>query len=131
MIETAAIRQTNVTVLRTQSGGDINVPKTTAHGTTGIVAEGAAVAEADPTFAAVTLQAFKYGVMIQVSTELINDSGVDLVGYLARQAGRAIGNASGGHFITGDGSSKPNGALTTSTLGVTGGTGQSGGTSHR
>ena len=35
MIETAAIRQTNVTVLRTESGGDINVPKTTAHGTAG------------------------------------------------------------------------------------------------
>ena len=39
------------------------MPKTTAHGTAAIVAEGAAVAEADPTFAAVTLQAHKYGVM--------------------------------------------------------------------
>ena len=126
MIETAAIRQTNVTVLRTQSGGDINVPTTTAHGTAALVAEGVAVSEADPTFTAVTLQAFKYGVMIQVSSELINDSGVDLVGYLARQAGRAIGNASGKDFITGDGSAKPNGVLSTSILGVTGGTGQSG-----
>ena len=126
MIETAVIRQTNVTVLRTESGGDINVPKTTAHGTAALVAEGATITEADPTFAAVTLQAFKYAVMIQVSTELINDSGVDLVGYLARQAGRAIGNASGGHFITGDGSEKPNGIVTKSTLGVTGGTGQTG-----
>ena len=126
MIESAAIRQTNVTVLRTESGEDINVPKTTAHGTAGIVAEGAAITESDLTFATITLQGFKYGVVIQVSTELIDDSGVDLVGYLARQAGRAIGNASGAHFITGDGSDKPNGVVTGSTVGVTGGTGQSG-----
>ena len=123
MTESAAIRQTNVTVLRTESGEDINVPKTTAHGTAGIVAEGAAITESDPTFATITLQAFKYGVVTQVSTELIDDSGVDLVGYLARQAGRAIGNASGAHFITGDGSDKPNGVVTGSTLGVTGATG--------
>ena len=62
----------------------------------------------------------------RAAAELIDDSGVDLVGYLARQAGRAIGNASGAHFITGDGSSKPNGVVTASTLGVTGASGQSG-----
>ena len=78
MIETAAIRQTNVTVLRTESGEDINVPKTTAHGTAGIVAEGAAISENDPTFATITLQAFKYGVVTQVSTELKHHRGVVL-----------------------------------------------------
>ena len=115
-----------MTVLRTQSGEDINVPKTTAHGTAGIIAEGAVISESDPTFAAVTMQAFKYGVVTQASTEPIEDSGVDLVGYLARQAGRAIGNASGADFVTGDGSAKPNGIVTGSIKGVTGATGQSG-----
>jgi HK97 family phage major capsid protein len=65
--------------------------------------------------------------MIQVSRELLTDTGVDLEGYLAMQAGRALGNAFGAHAITGDGSSKPRGVVTDATVGKTGLTGDSGG----
>lgn len=126
MIETSAIRQTRVTVLSTNSGEDLQVPKTTAHSTASLVSEAAAISESDPTFGQVTLGAFKYALLIQTSRELLEDTGVDLTGYLAAQAGRAIGNASGAHFATGDGSAKPNGIATAATAGVTGGTGQSG-----
>lgn len=119
MIEVSAIRQTNATILTTATGEALQVPKTTAHGTAAIVAEGGAIAEADPTFGQVTLDAYKYGILIQISHELMKDTAVDLNGYLARQAGRALGNASGTHFVTGDGSSKPNGVVTASTLGKT------------
>ena len=40
----------------------------------------------------VTLSAYKFGIMLQVARELIDDTAVDLLGYLAMQAGRAIGN---------------------------------------
>lgn len=126
MIETSAIRQTRVSVLTTASGEDMQFPKTTAHSTASLIGEGSAISESDPTFGQVTLGAFKYALLIQTSRELLEDTAVDLTGYLARQAGRAIGNASGAHFATGDGSSKPNGIVTASTAGVTGGTGQSG-----
>jgi HK97 family phage major capsid protein len=126
MIETSAIRRTNVTIFTTQSGEDLQVPKTTSHSTAAIVAEAAAISESDPAFGQVTLEAYKYGGLIQVSSELLNDSGVDLVGYLARQAGRAIGNASGAHFVTGTGTNQPRGAVTASSLGVTGGAGVAG-----
>lgn len=119
MIETAAIRQTNVTVLTTATGEALQIPKTTAHGTAALVAEGAAIPENDPTFGQVTLDAYKYGVMIQVSHELMNDTAVDLSGYIARQAGRALGNVSGADFITGNGTNKPNGVVTAATLGKT------------
>lgn len=119
MIEVSAVRQTNATVLTTSTGEALQIPKTTAHGSAAIVAEGGAIAESDPTFGQVTLDAYKYGVLIQVAHELLNDTAVDLMGYLARQAGRALGNASGAHFVTGDGSSKPNGVVTASSLGKT------------
>ena len=49
MVESAAIRQTNATVLRTESGENISVPKTTAHGSAALVAEGGTITESDPT----------------------------------------------------------------------------------
>lgn len=120
MIDVSAIRQTNVTVVTTDSGEALQVPKTTAHSSAALIAEAGSITESDPAFGMVTLDAFKYALAIQVSSELEQDTGVDLAGYLAMQAGRALGNASGAHFVTGDGSSKPNGVVTASTLGVTG-----------
>jgi HK97 family phage major capsid protein len=123
LIETASVMQAGATVLQTTSGESIQVPKTTAHSAAAIVTEGAAIAASDPTFGQITLGAYKYGLLIQVSRELIADTGVDLEGYLSMQAGRAIGNAFGAHAITGTGTSQPRGIVTDATLGVTGGTG--------
>lgn len=120
LIETSAILQAGATVLNTASGEVIQVPKTTAHSSGGIVTEAAAITESDPAFGQVSLGAYKYGTLIQVSRELLTDTGVDLEGYLAMQAGRALGNAFGAHCITGDGSSKPRGVLTDASAGATG-----------
>src|SRR5215207_208408 len=105
LIENAAILQLGATVLQTSSGESLQVPKTTAHSNAAIVTEGAPIAVSDPAFGQITLGAYKYGLLIQVSRELIADTGVDLDGYLSMQAGRAIGNAFGGHAITGTGTS--------------------------
>lgn len=126
LIETAAILQAGATVMQTGGGESIQVPKTTAHSSAAIVTEGSAIAASDPTFGQITLGAYKYGLLIQVSRELINDTGADLEGYLSMQAGRALGNAFGAHAITGTGTGQPRGIVTDATLGVTGGTGVSG-----
>jgi HK97 family phage major capsid protein len=123
LIETSAILQAGATVLNTGSGETIQVPKTLTHSSAAIVTEGSAIGESDPTFGQISLGAFKYGTLIQVSRELLNDNGVDLEGYLAMQAGRALGNAFGAHAVTGDGSAKPRGIVTDATVGVTGPTG--------
>lgn len=120
LIETSAMLQTGVTVLNTGSGESIQVPKTTAHSTATIIAEAAAITESDPVFGQLTLGAFKYAVMIQVSRELVEDTGVDLEGYLAMQAGRAIGNAFGAHLVTGTGTAQPRGVIVDAGAGVTG-----------
>ena len=126
LIETAAIMQAGPTVLQTGGGESIQIPKTTAHSTAAIVTEGAAIAASDPTFGQITLGAYKYGLLIQVSRELIQDTGADLEGYLSMQAGRALGNAFGAHAITGTGTGQPRGIVTDATLGVTTGTGVAG-----
>lgn len=126
LIEVSGVMMAGPTVLNTSSGESIEVPVTTAHSTAALVAEAAAISESDPAFAKRTLGAYKYGVLLQASSELLSDTGVDLEGYLAMQAGRALGNAFGVHAITGDGSSKPTGIVTSASTGVTGGTGVAG-----
>ncbi|MHC3474691.1 phage major capsid protein [Streptomyces sp. 7R007] len=126
LIEVSAIMQAGATILNTNSGEVIQVPKTTAHSTAAIVTEGSPIGASDPAFGQVPLGAYKYGTLIQVSRELLDDTGVDLEGYLAMQAGRALGNAFGAHAITGTGTSQPRGVVTDATLGVTGGTGVTG-----
>lgn len=126
LIETASIMQAGPQMVTTGSGENFQVPKTTAHSAAAIVTEGAPIGASDPAFGQVTLGAFKYGLLIQVSRELINDTGVDLEGYLSMQAGRALGNAFGAHAITGSGTGQPRGIVTDATLGVTGGVGVAG-----
>lgn len=126
LIESSAILAAGATVLNTAAGENLEVPVTTAFSTAALTAEAAAIAESDPAFAKRTLGAFKYGVLIQVSRELVDDTVVDLLGFLARQAGRAVGNAYGTDLVVGNGSNKPAGLMSLTTLGVTGGTGVAG-----
>ncbi|MGW1762763.1 phage major capsid protein [Streptomyces sp. NPDC002073] len=128
MIEVSGVLQTDPTWLRTATGEQMQIPKTTAHS----APSGAPVAEAgplpsnDPTFGQVPLDTYKYGILLQISHELLNDTSVDLAGYLARQAGRALGNWFGAHLVTGSGTNQPNGVVTAATVGKTGAAGAGG-----
>lgn len=131
LIEVSGIMQCGPTVLNTGGGEQLQVPKTTAHSLATPSANPASAGQAatlptsDPAFSMTTLSAYKYGVMLQVARELIDDTAVDLLGYLAMQAGRGIGNNFGYQLVNGTGSGQPTGLLTgtvTSSPGVTGAT---------
>jgi HK97 family phage major capsid protein len=124
MIEAAAVRQTGATILTTSSGENLLVPKTTGHGAAVLVTEANALSESDPVFDQVTLSAYKFGQLIQLSTELIQDTAIDLLGYIARAAGLALGTVTGTYFVTGTGTSQPQGVANSPTVGKTGTTGQ-------
>ncbi|MFL4908493.1 phage major capsid protein [Streptomyces sp. MMS24-I2-30] len=126
LIEVSGLMMAGPTVLNTASGETIEIPVTTAHSSAALTAEAAPLAESDPTFAKRTLGAYKYGVLLQASSELLTDTAVDPEGYLSMQAGRALGNAFGAHAITGTGSSQPTGVITSASTGKTGGTGAAG-----
>jgi len=125
LIETAQLMN-YVTVITTDGGNPIVFPTTTAHSSAALIAENTTITESDPAFTSRTLSSYKYAVAFQAPTELLDDTGVDLEGYLAMQAGRAVGNTLGAHLMTGTGSSQPAGLITGASLGVTGGTGVAG-----
>jgi HK97 family phage major capsid protein len=76
MVETSAVLNAGATLVTTSTGEDLRIPRSTANGSAGIVAEAAAIPESDPTLGIVTLGAYKYGLLIQVSSEMAQDTSV-------------------------------------------------------
>ena len=115
------------TVLNTSGGENLQIPSQSGFSTATIVGQGSTVATSEPTFNAfVTLGAYKFSALAQLSRELILDSGVDIIGFLAGQFGNAFGNAIGDKVVNGTGTVEPTGFLTAAATGVTGSTGVSG-----
>ena len=109
------------TVLRTAGGENLQIPSQAGWSTAAITGEGTAINESDPTFNSfITLSAYKYSFLIQVSRELIEDSGVDILSFLATQTGNALGFKVNADLTTGDGSSKPKGVVAAAGSGVLG-----------
>jgi HK97 family phage major capsid protein len=127
LIEVSGVMQAGPTVLNTAGGEILQIPKTTGHSTAASAAQATTLPSSDPVFSLATLSSFKYGILLQVARELIDDSGVDLIGYLAMQAGRAIGNKFGADLVTGTGTGQPTGFMTSATIGITGTTTGKGG----
>ena len=111
-----------VTVLNTASGEDLVLPSLASWSTAAIEAEAATIDESDPGFGKTTLKAYKYAFLVQVSQEFLADSNIDVIGFLGQQAGNAIGYAVNNALTVGTGTVQPNGIVTASSLGVTGGT---------
>jgi HK97 family phage major capsid protein len=99
-IETSAVLQLNPQILRTASGETIKLPRATAHPAAASITEGSAITASDPTLGSVNSTVTKEGWLTQFTSELLDDAGVDLEGYLARQAGRSLGNAVGAAAVT-------------------------------
>ena len=112
-------RNLNVTVLTTQSGEAIEIPNVATRSTAAIRGEGTALGEVDATFGQATLNAWKYGVLTQVSNELLTDTGIDMLGFIARDTAQAIARITDTDYVTGSGSSKPKGIISTQAVGAT------------
>jgi HK97 family phage major capsid protein len=111
------------TVLNTASGENLQIPSLAQYSTAAITGEGTAIDESDPVFNSfITLGAYKYSFLVQLSTELIEDSGVDILAFLADQVGNELGYRVNAALTTGDGSNKPKGIVAAAGSGVTGST---------
>jgi len=109
-------------VINTTGGDNLQVPILSALSTAAISAQGSAVNSSDPTIGNITLGAFKYGVLVPVSQELVADAMIDINSLVAREAGKALGYAAGAHFTTGTGTTQPFGIVTGAGSAVTSGT---------
>jgi HK97 family phage major capsid protein len=115
-----------VTLLNTASGEDIKVPVEATRPAATAIAEGTTITELDPTFSNITLKSQKVAVLTKISRELMQDSGIDIMGYLGRTLGTSVGIRVNNLLTVGTGTTVPNGIVTAAGSGVVGGTAVSG-----
>lgn len=120
----AAMRQF-AEVITTDSGA--NVPWPTVDDTAqegAILAENTQITEQDVTFGQASLDAYMYtSKLVRVSFQLLNDNAFNLNAWLPRALGQRIGRVQNRHFTVGTGTSQPDGIITSATVGVTLGAG--------
>jgi HK97 family phage major capsid protein len=114
LAEFSTVIAANATVLNTAGGEAIQIPTATAFPTASLVSENTQIGTQDATFGQKTLNAYKYAFVMKASSELLNDTGINLVEFLGRQGGAALGSACGAAAITGTGSSQPQGIIAAS-----------------
>lgn len=100
-------------------GMELQIPVVASRGNASWLAEGQEIPTSDDSFGQVILGAYKLGTMIKVSHELLADSAFPLDSFLAEDFGRRIGDLEEEAFISGNGTGKPTGFLTTATVGKT------------
>jgi HK97 family phage major capsid protein len=124
LVETSALMRAGATVVTTETGENLVVPRSTGFVTSAITAEAAPITESDPTLGTVTLGAYKYANYFEVSHELANDTPTNLMSFLARQAALSLGLGATGYgddLINGTGGgTQPRGLLLDAGTGVTG-----------
>jgi HK97 family phage major capsid protein len=108
------------TTINSATGAPLQLPRTNAYSTGSVTAEGGTFGESDPTFLAfTTLTAFKESVRFDVTDEMVEDSGVDLLGYFATNIGQAIGYVTNNHLTLGTGTDQPTGIVTSAGSAIT------------
>jgi len=111
-VERSAIMRGGATTFTTSDANPMDFTVITGRATAAIVGEGQPVPESYPTTVQRSMGGFKYGHGAVVSYEFATDQVLDLVGFLVSDAGPAIGDAMGRHFLTGTGTGQPRGILT-------------------
>ena len=118
---------TVVSHINTSGGEALQVPSVSAYSAGTAFAQGSAIGESDPVFNSfVTLSAYKYAFITQLSQELLQDSGVDILGFLAENVANGIGYSVGNKLTVGTGTVEPKGIVAAAGSGVTGATGTAG-----
>lgn len=119
------VRLSRATILATEMGNPIDYP--TSDGTSEIgeqLAENATAAALDPGFGVVNLATYKFSSKsIAIPIELLQDSAVDIEGFVRLRMAQRLGRITNLRFTTGTGSSQPQGIVTAAASGVVGATG--------
>ncbi len=114
------------TVLTTESGNAIDWPTVDDTAEEGeMLAENAAATDGDPSFGTKALGVYKFSSkVVAVPVELLQDTGIDLEGYIRGLLARRISRITNRLATTGTGSGQPEGVVVNSVLGKAGTTGQ-------
>jgi len=111
--EFSTVLAAGATVVNTTGGNEISVPGRNAYPSAALVAEKGTYGKSNGTYQEnAVLRSYKYGLISQVSNELLADSQFNIAAEVATLGGEAIGMGIGAAFMNGDGTNKPEGITT-------------------
>lgn len=115
-----AVREVS-TVINSDSGQPLQWPTFNGTAQVGrILAENTQLTQTDPVFGTATLNAYMYSSdLVLVPYQFLQDTGINVEEFLARNLGMRIGRIQNTHFTTGTGTAQPLGIQTNATSGVT------------
>jgi HK97 family phage major capsid protein len=102
-------------LLTTGSGETMEWPVKNGRPTAAQVSENTAYGKSDESWSKTNVGAYKYGVIVEATNEIIDDSQLDILGILAQDAGEAVADKVMSDLMVGNGTSKPWGWVTRST----------------
>ncbi len=112
-VSSNAMRRLPCTVITSPSGAPHVVPRVSTHGiATQVATQTTAFAGTDPVLGDILLKAWDFGQLTAVSNDLMEDSGVDVMQFIAKEIGGSVGRLTSAAYITGSGSSYPTGVMT-------------------
>ena len=113
MLAQPGVRYAGAQVVRTAEGNDRNLPIIKRPKKTGTLetAEGASVTAADLAASLITLGAYKYSAMHDVTTELLQDSAINIEAEVSTSFSWQFANATNQRYTSGTGTAMPKGVL--------------------
>jgi HK97 family phage major capsid protein/HK97 family phage prohead protease len=112
LVEISPMRQ--VARVQTVSGTPVLLPRRTANLSSGWVAETAQHALSEPTYAQQSIPIFEARVSVEVTNQLLEDAAFNLASELSADFAEEFGRLEGEAFVKGNGTSEPEGFLTSS-----------------
>ncbi|MEV7589736.1 phage major capsid protein [Streptomyces sp. NPDC089922] len=104
--------------LTTGSGETIEYPVKNGRPTAAQVSENTAYGKSDGSWTKTNIGAYKYGIIVEATQEIVDDSQLDILGILAEDAGEAVADKVMADLLVGNGTGKPWGWITRATGGV-------------
>ncbi len=114
----SAVRQV-ARIIPTSGGNPIEFPRVASHSIgTQVIAQGTTVGGTDATYAKMSLSAYRAGELTRLGNDTIQDAAFPIESFVAENIGRALGRLTDTWYVTGNGSTQPNGVVTASSVGA-------------
>lgn len=98
------------TIMNTSSGENMQLPRLKTHAVgTQVSGQGTTLAGTDPVLDRVNLNVYKYGQLVKISNELVNDAAFDISSWIGRELGYSLGRVIDADLIVGTGTNEPTG----------------------
>jgi HK97 family phage major capsid protein len=102
--------QVGASIMNTSTGENMQLPRLVTHSIgTQVSGQGTTLAGSDPVMGRVDLNVFKYGQLVRVSSELVDDAAFGIESFLGQDLGYALSRVIDTDLVVGTGTGEPTG----------------------